>query len=173
MTVRERIDHTLTLVSGMVIGATIMYAFDEHRGAKRRAMVRDKLVHAGHLLGHAIKKHGRDLLNRAGGQLAELRSTVRDRTGSISDDQLVSRVRAQLGHVLTHAGLLEILAEDGMVTVRGPVLHREVEKIRDRMNKIRGVKRYTLEVDPHETLEHVWGVRGVAQPPRTSRLEAL
>lgn len=170
MTTRERFEHTLTLLSGMLIGATIMYAFDEHRGAKRRAFVRDKLVHAGHLLGHTINKHGRDLLNRAGGQLAELRSSLRDRSSDISDDQLVSRVRAQLGHVLTHAGLLEILAEDGLVTIRGPVLHREVEKIRDRMRKIRGVTQYTLEVDPHESLDHVWGARGIA---RTSRLEAL
>lgn len=173
MTARERFEHTLTLLSGMVIGATIMYAFDEHRGAKRRAFVRDKLVHAGHVVAHHLNKHGRDLLNRAGGQLAELRSGLRDRTGAITDDQLVSRVRAQLGHVLTHAGLLEILAQDGNVTIRGPVLHREVDKIRDRIRKIRGVREYTLEVDPHESLEHVWGARGVSRTQRASRLEAL
>jgi hypothetical protein len=75
--------------------------------------------------------------------------------------------------VLTHAGLLEILAQDGNVIIRGPVLHREVEKIRDRMHKINGVRQYTLEVDPHESLEHVWGARGITRTQWASRLEAL
>jgi hypothetical protein len=155
----------------MVIGATIMYAFDEHRGAKRRSMARDKLVHAGHLLGRNLKKHGRDLLNRGVGQVAELRSVVRDRMGTVSDDQLIDRVRAQLGHVLSHAGLLEIVAVEGNVTVRGPVLHREIDKIRDRIRKIRGVRQYDLQLDPHENLEHVAGVRGLGR--QGSRMEAV
>jgi hypothetical protein len=171
MRFRERAEHTLTLLTGMVIGATIMYAFDEHRGSKRRAMARDKLVHAGHVLGHNIKKHGRDLLNRGVGQVAELRSGIRDRMSAVSDDQLVDRVRAQLGHVLSHSGLLEILAVDGDVTVRGPVLHREVDKIRDRLRKIRGVRQYRLELDSHDNLDHVAGVRGLGRPG--SRIEAV
>jgi len=171
MRFRERAEHTLTLLTGMVIGATIMYAFDEHRGSKRRAMARDKLVHAGHLLGRNLKKHGRDLLNRGVGQVAEIRSAIRDRVGAISDDQLIDRVRAQLGHVLTHAGLLEIVAVEGNVTVRGPVLHREVDKIRDRIRKVRGVRQYNLQLDPHENLEHVAGVRGLGR--QGSRMEAV
>jgi len=171
MTTRERLDHTLTLVSGMVIGATIMYVFDEHRGAKRRAMARDKLVHAGHLLGHNINKRTRDLVNRATGAAAELRSNLRDRGRIFSDDQLVNRVRAQLGHVSAHSGLLDIKAEDGFVIVRGPALRSDVQRIRERLRKIRGVREYRLEVEPHESLEHVWGARGVARTPSTSRLE--
>ncbi len=171
MTTRERFDHTLTLVSGMVIGATIMYVFDEHRGAKRRATARDKLVHAGHLLGHNINKHGRDLVNRATGALAELRSSLRDRGRTFSDDQLISRVRAQLGHVSSHSSLLDIRAEDGFVIVRGPVMRSEIQKIRERLRKIRGVREYRLDVEPHESLEHVWGARGGAQPTPPSRLE--
>jgi hypothetical protein len=171
MRFRERAEHTLTLVTGMVIGATIMYAFDEHRGAKRRAMARDKLTHAGHLLGRGISKRGRDLLNRGVGQLAELRSGIRDRMGTVSDDQLVDRVRAQLGHVLSHSGLLEIVAVDGNVNVRGPVLHREIDKIRDRIRRIRGVRQFSLELEPHENLEHVAGVRGLGR--QGSRMEAV
>ncbi len=173
MTTRERFDHTLTLLSGMVIGATIMYVFDEHRGAKRRALARDKLVHAGHLLGNSINKRTRDLVNRATGAVAELRSSLRDRGRIFSDEQLVNRVRAQLGHVSAHSGLLDIKAEDGFVIVRGPVLRSEVQKLRERMRKIRGIREYRLEVEPHESLEHVWSARGVpgTPPPPASRLE--
>lgn len=160
MTTRERLDHTVTLVSGMIIGATIMYVFDEHRGAKRRAQARDKVIHAGHLLGRGIRKRGRDLVNRAFGSVAELRSSVRDHMKNISDDQLVDRVRSQLGHVVLHSGLLRVECKDGCVTVGGPVLEREVEKIRNRMAKIRGVKECRLEVEPHASLEQVSGRQG-------------
>lgn len=171
MTTRERFDHTLTMVSGMVIGATIMYMFDEHRGAKRRASARDKLVHAGHVLAHAVNQHSRDVANRATGALAELRSSLRDRGRTFSGEQLISRVRAQLGHVSSHSGLLEIRAEDGFVVVRGPVLRAEVQKIRERLKKIRGIREFRLEVEPHESLEHVWGTRGVTRTSPPSRLE--
>lgn len=173
MTTRERFDHTLTMISGMVIGATIMYMFDEHRGAKRRGFARDKLVHAGHLLAHAVNKHSRDLGNRVVGGMAELRSALRDRGRTFSEEQLISRVRAQLGHVSSHSGLLEISTEEGAVVVRGPVLRSEVQKIRDRMKRIRGVREYRLEVEPRESLEHVWGSRGIPRTSPPSRLEAL
>ena len=163
MTTRERLDHTVTLVSGMIIGATIMYIFDENRGAKRRAQARDKVIHAGHLLGRGIRKRGRDLMNRAFGSVAELRSSIRDRTRNISDDQLVDRVRSQLGHAVSHSGLLRIQARGGCVTVGGPVLEREVVKIRNRMAKIRGVKDCRLEVEPHADLERVSGLQGSAK----------
>jgi hypothetical protein len=34
MKMRERIDHTLTLLNGMIIGAMIMYVFDERQGGE-------------------------------------------------------------------------------------------------------------------------------------------
>lgn len=168
MTTRERLDHTVTLVSGMIIGATIMYVFDEHRGAQRRAYARDKVIHAGHVLGRGIRKRGQDLLNRAFGSVAEWRSGIRDRMTEISDDQLVDRVRSQLGHVVSHSGLLRVSAREGYVTVGGPVLESEVGKIRNRMKKIRGVKECHLELEPHADLERVSGMQG-----RVPRQEAI
>ena len=159
MTTRERLDHSVTLLSGMIIGATAMYIFDEHRGAKRRSYARDKLVRAAHSVGRGARKRSRDLVNRAVGSLAELRSSLRDRMKTFSDDQLVDRFRSQLGHVVSHSGLLEIKALDGCVIVRGPVLEREVEKIRNRMQKIRGVKECRLELEPHPYLEKASGQR--------------
>lgn len=157
MTTRDRLDHTVTLLSGMMIGATAMYIFDEDRGARRRAYARDKVVRAGHRLGRALRKSGRDMMNRAAGSVAELRSSIRDRMRNISDEQLVDRVRAQLGHVVSQSGLLRVTARDGRVTVKGPVLEREVENIRQRTAKIRGVKECQLELEPHPYLERVSG----------------
>lgn len=160
MTMRERMGHTLTLMNGMVIGAMIMYVFDEHRGAKRRAYARDKLVRTGHLLGRTINKRSRDLVHRVVGSLAELRSSVRDRNAEIPDDILVYRVRSQLGHVVSHPGLLEVSARDGCVLLRGAVLRNEVGKINKRMTKIRGVRECRLELEPRDNLDQVAGIRG-------------
>jgi hypothetical protein len=161
MTTRERLDHTVTLASGMILGATIVYIFDEHRGAKRRSYARDKLVRATHLLARGARKHGRDLLNRGMGSLAELGSSIRDQLRKMPDDQLVDRVRSQLGHVVSHSGRLRVDAKNGCVTVSGPVLEQEIEKIRDRMKKIRGVKECRLEVQLQADLDRVSGQQGV------------
>ena len=166
MTTRERLDYTVTLVSGMIIGATIMYIFDEHRGAKRRAYARDKIARAAHRLGLEARKRGRDLLNRGFGSVAELGSGLRDRMRSLPDDQLVDRVRSQLGHVVSHSGLLQVYAKNGCVTVSGPVLEREIEKIRGRMKKIRGVKECRVQVEPHADLDRLSGQMGAR--PRTA-----
>ena len=168
MSTRERFEHSVTLLSGMIIGATVMYIFDEHRGARRRAYARDRVIHAGHVLGRSLGKRGRDLVNRAVGSLAELRSSIRDRATRISDDQLVDRVRSQLGHVVSHSGLLQVEARDGCVLVSGPVLENEVEKIRGRVAKIRGVRECRLAVEPHPDLERVSGRAG-----RTNRPHAV
>jgi hypothetical protein len=160
MTTRERFDHTVTLMSGMIIGATAMYIFDANRGARRRAYARDRLIHAGHRMGRGLRKRSRDWVNRALGAVAELRSSIKDRIATVPDEQLLDRVRSQLGHVVSHSGLLQVEARDGCVLVSGPVLEREVEKIRRRIAETRGVKECVLDLDPHADLERVSGQQG-------------
>lgn len=164
MTMRDRFEHTVTLLSGMVIGATVMYIFDENRGTRRRAEARDRVVHASRVMGRHLRKSSRDVVNRALGSVAELRSSIRDRVGQIPDDQLVDRVRSQLGHVVSHSGLLRVEARDGCVTISGSVLPSEVEKIRHRVARTRGVKECRLQVEPHADLERVAGSRGSSRP---------
>lgn len=161
MTTRERMGHTLTLLNGMIIGAMVMYVFDEHRGAKRRAYARDKLIRAGHLVGRTIKKRGRDLMHRTLGAMAEVRSSIRDRSAEIPDDILVDRVRSQLGHVVSHPGLLEVSARDGCVLVRGQVLRNELDKIKARLAKTRGVRECRLELEPQADLNRAAGSGGI------------
>jgi hypothetical protein len=159
MTTRDRIEHSLTLFTGMALGATVMYIFDASHGARRRAHARDKVIHAGHSIGRIIRKRSRDLMHRALGSLAEVRSGFRDRVAEIPDDILVSRVRSQLGHVVSHPGLLEIVARNGRVSVRGPVLNHEAERIRPRLRKIRGVRECDLDVETRQEIDRVGGVR--------------
>ena len=161
MAIRERFEHSVTLLSGMAIGAAVMYVFDEHRGAARRAYARDKVIRAGHRIGRDLNRQGRNLLHRALGSVAEVRSKLRDRRG-VSDDQLVRRVRSQLGHVVSHIGLVDIEAYDGNVRVSGPVLPTEIDRIRHRVEKTRGVKQCDLHVEPRHDLDVISGRRGAS-----------
>ena len=58
-----------------------MYVFDPERGRRRRALARDKAVHAAHKAGDALGAKSRDLSNRARGLVAETRSALREPAG--------------------------------------------------------------------------------------------
>ncbi len=162
MNFRERFEHTVTLLSGMAIGAGLMYVLDPNRGRARRAQAGQRLIHFGRVLGRQTGRQARNLAHQVYGSVAELAAIVRDRSRTIPDDVLVERVRAQLGHVISHPGLLDISASQGRVIASGPVLEHEVERVRDRMDKIRGVLECQLQLEPHSAteLEHISGRRG-------------
>src|SRR6185312_12374324 len=129
MTNRERLEHGVTLLSGMAIGATLMFVLDPNRGRKRRSGVQQKLVHAGHVVNRTARRQGRNLANQLSGSVAELRSKLRDRFRTIDDDTVVER---------------------------------EIEQIRQRLEKIRGVVETRLSLDEHPSweLERISGRSG-------------
>jgi gas vesicle protein len=61
---------------GVAVGALAVFMMDPQQGRRRRALVRDKLVHSGHLSRDYIESKSRDLANRAQGVVAKLRSTA-------------------------------------------------------------------------------------------------
>ncbi len=163
---RNRIIDNATMVSGMILGATAMYILDPQQGSRRRALARDKAIRGGYLLGRWLNRQARDLGNRAIGRVAEWRSSLRDQSRTLDNDTLVRRVRAQLGHVVAHPDSLEISAHEGAVTIGGPVLRHEVEKIRNRISRIRGVRHCRLEVDAHGSGGSVPGLQGASRSKR-------
>jgi hypothetical protein len=66
----------LTLLAGMVVGATLMYIFDPQQGGRRRALLRDKLVGLSNDAADVLGKTSRDLRNRAQGVIAETTRAV-------------------------------------------------------------------------------------------------
>jgi uncharacterized membrane protein len=75
-------------------GATAMYLLDPARGRRRRAGLRDTVVHTGHVVDDAVGVVGRDVRNRSRGRLARLRA----RLGRRPDDrELGERIRSGLG----------------------------------------------------------------------------
>jgi hypothetical protein len=65
------VNNTESFALGIVLGAGIMYYLDPDRGARRRALVRDQFVHAGHELEESARAGARHVRNRAGGLMHE------------------------------------------------------------------------------------------------------
>ena len=63
---------TAALLAGCGIGAALMYMLDPGRGARRRALARDKALKYARVAGERFGKKSRDLKNRARGVAAQV-----------------------------------------------------------------------------------------------------
>lgn len=169
-TEKERTGGGTTLVAllGAVgVGAALAYYLDPDRGARRRNMVRDKLVHARARAGDAIGTTARDLGNRARGLVAETRS--RFSSHDADEPVLVARVRTALGRVASHPKAIDVTAEGegGRVTLSGVALRSEAEKILDAARGVPGVNEVYDQLELHETGEGIPALQGgVHREPR-------
>lgn len=152
----NRPTNAMTLLAGIGIGAALMYFLDPVGGGRRRALVRDQAAGALNTAERELKGRTADLRNRARGAAAELRSMGDDQP---SDEQLVARVRAELGHNVEHARAIDVVAEQGMVTLRGPVLSSELDDVLSTARKVRGVERVDNQLDVHATPGGVPGLQ--------------
>ncbi|HEX7043259.1 MAG TPA: SRPBCC family protein [Burkholderiales bacterium] len=134
------------LLVGTALGAAAMYLFDPERGRRRRALVRDQLVHSGHKLQDAAQSTAADVRNRAEGYASTLRSASRRLPPS--DDVLAERVRTAIGRACSHPRAIEVTASSGTVTLSGPVLAREIPLLIDRVLAVRGVQNVVNRLQP-------------------------
>ena len=141
----------LGLLGGFAVGAGLMYMLDPQRGGRRRAMLRDQLVRGGHVALDFGDKTARDLANRTKGVVAESWSSFRDRP--VDDDTLLERVRAKLGRAVSHPRAVDVVCDDGCVTLQGTVLEAEVDDLIDAVCSVRGVQ----SVDPQLEIEKTPG----------------
>lgn len=128
------------LLLAFALGASLMYVLDPQRGRRRRALVRDQVVHGGHIIedtGKRVVGVSRDLRNRARGAAAEIRSRFQ---GDGSDDgRLDARVRSELGRKIPDYDALTVSVHDGKVTLRGTVSGDNAERAVSAARHVRGV----------------------------------
>jgi BON domain-containing protein len=154
----------LGLLGAAATGLGLMYFLDPDQGRRRRALMRDQMVHAAHKTGDAVDATSRDIANRAKGAVAELRGRFQD--AEVSDDVLRERVRARIGAVIGHAGAIDVEVADGIVTLRGPVLAHEVERLLRRVAAVRGVKGVDDRLDVHAEPGDIPALQGRPRTPR-------
>ena len=152
----------VALIGGVGLGATLMYMFDPDRGKRRRALVQDKVIAAGHKAEDLTGKMTRDVRNRIYGTAAEIKSLFSRE--EVSDDVLVARVRSKLGRRPVHDGALNVTANNGVITLTGPVLTDELPKVLRSVRFVRGVKGIDNRLEVHNKAGSVSALQGTAQP---------
>lgn len=141
-----------TLIGGATLGAGLMYFLDPGRGRRRRALVRDKAVHYWKRSGDALDTTGRNLRDRVVGLTAEARGAFRQREEeeeAIDDRQLADRVRSRMGRIVSHPRAIDVTVHNGHVTLSGPILHDEVERLIAEVGGISGVKGVENRLEVH------------------------
>lgn len=120
--------YSLAGLGVLALGGGLMYFLDAKQGRARRARAIDQATSIINRTGRNFYRLGRDLRNRAQGTAAETRSRYFE-GDAVSADQLLHRVRADLGHVNSHASAIQVMTDNqGTVTLHGRVLASEAEQ---------------------------------------------
>jgi uncharacterized membrane protein len=135
-----------------------MYVLDDSQGRRRRALLCDKLVAFGCTTRDAAGKVSRDLRNRAAGAAAEMRSRLRRE--AVPDHVIEDRVRAKIGPLLRHSRSVAVAVTKGRVTLSGPVLADEVDRLLARVASVRGVAGVEDHLEVHQKPDNVPGLQG-------------
>ena len=155
-----RRDTGLALLYGVGVGAALMYILDPDRGARRRALLRDKCARASNKTQEYVGKMSRDLGNRAQGLVAETKNLFRHE--DVPDEVLVQRVKAELGRHPVHDRAVTVAADRGRVTLTGPALASEVEAIVAAAGSVRGVSEVVNQLEVHEQAGSISSLQGQA-----------
>ena len=150
-------------LAGACLGAAGMYLIDPNRGARRRGVIRDQLVHAAHKTADGLDATRRDLSHRARGRWAEAQYWFG--SSDVPDHILVERVRAKLGRYVSHPHAVDVEADNGCVILKGKILKREVKPFLTAIKKIPGVHEIDDLLEQHETASNVPSLQGGARRP--------
>src|SRR5262245_45272534 len=141
---------------GFAARAALMYLYDPSRGKRRRAGVRDKTLKTYTDFARQLEKAGRDLSHRAQGVLAEARDF-----GPRPDPYvLAERVKTRIGRVVSHPHAIHVTNEDGVITVEGPVLKKEVEPLLRAVRSVSGVRQLRDRLEVHEEPGNISSLQG-------------
>ncbi len=155
----------LSFLAGCAAGSLLMFFLDARSGARRRALVRDKLVATGHGLAQQAETQGRRTLDRLRGLAATRRLDRVSHRPPDSDVQLQERIRSRLGHFIEHPRTLHVEVEDGCVRLTGRILRRELRPLLREVEAMAGVRQVRNLLDLQEDAGPVRGVQADAEGP--------
>ena len=141
----------------VALGAGLMYILDPQAGRRRRALTRDKATKYARRTAERAQALAQQAADRAKGIVAEARASDEE---WVDDQTLVSRVRTELGRVVSHPGSLHVDSVDGCVTLRGPVFVWEADAALHAVEDTRGVCAVDDQLTRHEQPGNVPGLQG-------------
>lgn len=159
-----------TRVAGAAaLGVVAMYMLDPDKGRRRRALVADKAYSVVSDARQALGAATRDAAHRIEGLRARARRLVSD-TPIPDDLQLIERVRARMGRLVAHPHAIQVGAYNGRVTLSGPVLAHEVERLLDAVRSVWGVSSVDNRLVVYDSAESISSLQGGAERTPVSTL---
>lgn len=152
-----------SLLAGFGLGLAAMYLWDPRLGRRRRALTRDKMVHAARLAGRSLDVSARDMSHRIQGLAHEMGSARREKT--VPDEVLVARVRSRLGRVCSHPHAVRVEAANGVVTLSGPILREEARGVLRAIRRVPGVKEIFDNLEEYKTRGEISALQGGSRRP--------
>lgn len=137
----------LRLISAFLTGVGFMYLFDPANRGRRQAVARDKALRFSRLAMHAASVVSRDMWHRWQGFVAALK--FRMYQDDVTDDVLVERVRAKLGHVVSHPHSIKVTAENRAVVLSGLIPSHEIQPLISAVQRVHGVTKVVNDLEPH------------------------
>jgi uncharacterized membrane protein len=153
---------------GALVGAGLVFWFDPISGRRRRAITRQRLVHAVGATAHEADVAARDASHRAAGLVAAARRWLRPQR--TDDTTLKARVQAQIGRATSHPGAIQVACRNGRVELAGVVLKNDMPGLLRATKHVAGVEEVVncLETRdepahmPHGSAGHAHGAVGHA-----------
>ncbi len=150
---------TTIALTGLAMGAGLMYLIDPQEGNRRRARVRDAAKHTAHTVQDAAGTASRDLSNRVAGLGARTAAALAT-AAAVSDEVLAARVRARVGRLVSHPVAIGVSFASGRVTLKGPLFDAEVGQLMDGVLAVAGVTGIENHLEPHAHADDIPALQG-------------
>jgi osmotically-inducible protein OsmY len=129
------------LLGALGAGAALMYFLDPDNGRRRRALVRDQVVHGRAVMQDMTESAVHNAANHTRGAIARIQGRIASRGDEAADDSVLEeRVRAAMGHVIGDPQAIEIRVHDGCVMLKGPAQPHEIGELVACAERVRGVR---------------------------------
>lgn len=151
------------IIGSLALGAIAMYAFDPDKGRRRRALARDKAYSLLIDTRHAAGVTRRDVAHRIEGLHARARRLWTTRP-TADDLQLIERVRARMGRMVSHPHAIQVGALHGRVTLSGPILAHEAPSLVAAVRTVWGVHGVEDLLVVHDHPESIPSLQGGIDP---------
>ena len=137
------IKHPLAVLGGLLAGIGFMVYLDSRGGGYRRSLLRGEF---------------------ARGVFARRPSDVPQRSAD-GMRQLHERIRAHLGHVVSHPRSVRVEIEGDAVCLRGHVLRSELDGLIEEVRRVAGTTAVRDELQPHDSPAGIPELQGRSGAP--------
>src|SRR5688572_15093894 len=156
MVLAMRVRSLLGVAGALAAGAFATFFLDPEQGRRRRAIARDKLVSGLKRASGSSQALAQSVRNRSTGLVAGARRRLSP--APVSDVLLAERVRARMGHNVSHASI-DVQVAQGEVILRGPVLDSELEALLRAVRAVPGVRGVVNQLEPHPRAGNIPGLQ--------------